>query len=72
MEVGVRVCVEDLRTGEVRHTSSAFLTFVALGEDGKPAEVPQVVPETPDEQRRFQQAGERRHIRLDMKDRWRR
>ena len=46
MEVGVRVCVEDLRTGEVRHTSSAFLTFVALGEDGKPAEVPQVVPET--------------------------
>ena len=56
----------------MRHTSSAFLTFVALGEDGKPAEVPQVVPETPDEQRRFQQAGERRHIRLDMKNRWRR
>ena len=64
--------MEDLRTGEVRHTSSAFLTFVALGEDGRPVEIPQVVPETPDEQRRFLQAGERRQIRLDMKDRWRR
>ena len=38
MEVGVRVMVEDLTTGEVRHTSSAYLTFVALDKDGKPAE----------------------------------
>ena len=71
MEVGVRVSVEDLRTGEVRQTSSAFLTFVALGEDGKPAEIPRVIPETPDEQRRFRQAGERRQMRLDMKARCR-
>jgi acyl-CoA hydrolase len=71
MEVGVRVCVEDLRTGEVRHTSSAFLTFVALGEDGKPVEIPRVIPETADERRRFDQAGERRQYRLEMRNRWR-
>lgn len=69
MEIGVRVCVEDLRTGELRHTSSAFLTFVALGEDGRPAEIPQVIPETADEKRRFRQAGERREYRLATRSR---
>lgn len=69
MEVGVRVCVEDLRTGDVRHTCSAFLTFVALGENGKPAPVPSVIPETPDEKRRFEQAGERRRYRLELRQR---
>jgi acyl-CoA hydrolase len=69
MEVGVRVCVEDLRTGEVQQTSAAFLTFVALGEDGRPAEIPPVIPETADEQRRFRQAGERRQYRLAMRGR---
>lgn len=69
MEVGVRVCVEDLQTGAVRHTSSAFLTFVALGEDGRPTEVPPVISETPDEKRRFEQAGERRAHRLAMRNR---
>lgn len=69
MEVGVRVCVEDLRTGEVKHTSSAFLTFVALGDDGKPAPIPPVIPETPDEKRRYAQAGERRRYRLEHRSR---
>lgn len=67
MEVGVRVCVEDLTTGDIRHTASAFLTFVALGEDGKPAEAPPVIPETGDEKRRFEEAGERRRHRLDVR-----
>src|SRR5438270_836620 len=40
MEVGVRVSVEDLMTGDIRHTSSAYLTFVALGADGKPQPIP--------------------------------
>src|SRR5882724_10368990 len=42
MEVGVKVFVEDLATGAVRHTSSAYLTFVALGENGAPVAVPPV------------------------------
>jgi acyl-CoA hydrolase len=69
MEVGVRVSVEDLRTGDVRHTCSAFLTFVALGDNGKPVTIPPVVPETPDEKRRFEQAGDRRRYRLELRNR---
>lgn len=67
MEVGVRVSVEDLQTGEVRHTSSAYLTFVALGADGKPSPVPPVIPETEEEKRRYEDAGSRRRMRLAMR-----
>jgi acyl-CoA hydrolase len=70
MEVGVQVCVEDLRTGEIRHTSSAYLTFVALGDDGKPAPPPPVIPETEQETRRFEQAGARRSHRLELRRRF--
>jgi acyl-CoA hydrolase len=69
MEVGVKVWVENLMTGERRHTSSAYLTFVALDQSGRPAQVPQAVPETEDEKRRFQAAGERRKMRLEMRAR---
>ena len=69
MEVGVKVCVEDLNTGEVRHTSSAYLTFVALDDEGRPAPVCPVIPETAEEKRRFQQAGRRRRLRLELKAR---
>ena len=41
MEVGVRVTVENVKTGEVRHTASAYLTFVALDDDGQPMAVHQ-------------------------------
>ncbi len=68
MEVGVRVCVEDLATGEIRHTASAFLTFVALGEDGRPEQAAPVIPETDDEKRRFEEAGERRRYRLKVRN----
>ncbi|MFZ5868644.1 MAG: acyl-CoA thioesterase, partial [Thermodesulfobacteriota bacterium] len=43
MEVGVRVEAENLLTGDVRHTASAYLTFVALDQTGKPAEVPPLI-----------------------------
>ncbi len=69
MEVGVRVEVEDLTTGEIRHTSSAYLTFVALDDEGKPTAVPPVIPETPEQQRRYEEAGRRRAHRLEMKER---
>jgi acyl-CoA hydrolase len=64
MEVGVRVDAENPRTGEVFHTASAYTTFVALGSNGKPAEVPALVLETADEKRRFEAARKRREARL--------
>ena len=64
MEVGVRVQSENPRTGEVRHTNTAYLTMVALDDDGNPTEVPPVIPETPDEHRRRREAELRRANRL--------
>jgi len=46
------------------HTCSAYLTFVALDENGKSVPIPAVIPETGEEQRRYRQAGERREYRL--------
>lgn len=69
MEVGVKVWVENLQTRQIRHTSSAYLTFVALDEKGKRVEVEAVTPETDEEIRRFEQAAERRQYRLAMKTR---
>jgi acyl-CoA hydrolase len=64
MEVGVRVVTENVLTGARLHTCSAYLTFVALGDSGKPVEVPPVIPETEEEKRRYGQAEERREYRL--------
>jgi acyl-CoA hydrolase len=64
MEVGVKVFVEDLITGEVRHTSSAYLTFVAIDGQGRRVPIPPVIPETPEEKRRYEEAGQRRAQRL--------
>src|SRR6185295_8693450 len=69
MEVGVKVWVEDLRSGEVRHTSSAFLTFVAVDGKGNRIPVAPVIPETEEEKRRYDQALERRDYRLAMRNR---
>jgi acyl-CoA hydrolase len=66
MEVGVKVWVEDLRRGDIRHTSSAYLTFVALGPSNERVPVPPVIPETDEEKRRFEQAGHRREYRLSV------
>jgi acyl-CoA hydrolase len=69
MEVGVSVLVEDLLTGVQQHTSSAYLTFVALDENGKPATIPPVIPETDEEKRRYEEAGGRREYRLALRAR---
>jgi acyl-CoA hydrolase len=68
MEVGVRVQAENPRTGEVRHTNSAYLTMVAVDEKGRPAAVPPLAPETPDEERRAREAELRRRNRLAERD----
>jgi len=59
MEVGVRVETEDLLTGEIRHTSSAYLVYVALDEAGKPSPVPRLIPETEEDRRRMAAAEAR-------------
>jgi acyl-CoA hydrolase len=69
MEVGVRVEAENVRTGEVTHTSTAYLTMVAMDEDGRPSAVPPVGPGTADEQRRAREAQLRRDNRLEERRR---
>lgn len=67
MEVGVRVESENLLTGAIEHTASAYLTFVALDEDGRPRGVPPLILETRDEERRNMEAKKRREVRLAEK-----
>ncbi|MBZ2168704.1 acyl-CoA thioesterase [Marinobacter sp. F4216] len=68
MEIGARVEAENSYTGEVRHILSAYFTFVALDEIGKPVDVPQVIPETDAQKRRFSNAGIRREGRLKTRE----
>jgi acyl-CoA hydrolase len=68
MEVGVKVWVENLHTTELRHISSAYLTFVALDREGKRVPLPPVAPETDEDKRRYNEAAERRAYRLALKD----
>ena len=63
MEIGVRVEGEDPRTGDITHTSSAYLTFVALDDLKNPVEVPELTPTSEIEKRRFQEASERAQAR---------
>lgn len=64
MEVGVRVEAENPLTGEIRPTSSAFLTYVALDKNGKPMEVAPLILETDEERCRNRDAAARREVRL--------
>jgi len=67
MEVGVFCAAENPRTGRRRHTASAYFTFVALDDAGTPVAVPPLVPETPDEIRRYEKAQRRRAARLSQR-----
>ena len=69
MEVGVRVEAENIRSGEVTDTSTAYLTMVAIDDDGRPTPVPPLAPETPDEERRTREAQLRRDNRLAERER---
>jgi len=68
MEVGVKVQSENLRTGEIKHANSAYLTFVGIDENAHPVLVPPIVPETPDEIRRWEEALLRREQRLKQRE----
>lgn len=65
MEVGVRVEVEEIETGNITHSNSAYLTFVSIdNQTKKPVKVPEIIPETDVEKRRYEQAMKRRQQRL--------
>jgi hypothetical protein len=64
MEIGVKVLAENSFTGENRHIVSAYFSFVALDKNNEPTSVPEVLPETPDQQRRYAAAQVRRDARL--------
>jgi acyl-CoA hydrolase len=64
VEVGVRVEAENVREGTRRHVSTAYLTMVALDDEGRPSPVPPIEPGTDDEQRRQREADLRRSNRL--------
>jgi acyl-CoA hydrolase len=63
MEVGVKVWVENYRSEQNQHVSSAYLTFVAIDEAANRLTVPPVIPESDDEKRRYEDAARRREIR---------
>jgi len=63
MEVGVKVWAENTQTGAQSHVASAYLVFVAIDEKGRRVRVPQALPETPDEERRYADAMLRREHR---------
>ncbi len=67
LEVGVRVEAENPLTGDLRHCSSAYLTFVAIDEAGNRVTVPELLPETENQVRRYEEAEERRQFRLERR-----
>ena len=68
MEVGVKVEVEDFKTGEKKHSNSAYFTFVSVDTDTyKKMPVPQIIPETPEEKKWYNDALIRREQRLNQK-----
>ncbi len=68
MEVGVEVYSENVLTGEKKHTTTAYVTFVAIDEHtGKPKPVPPLILKTEEEKQRHREAGERRDVRLALR-----
>lgn len=67
MEAEVRVVAENPITGEQTHTNTAYLVYVALDEEGRPAAVPQLIPETDAHRRRMEQAKVRQAFRLKQR-----
>lgn len=71
MEIGIKVITENIRERSVRHTNSCFFTMVALDDERRPAPVPPLEPQTPDQKRRYVQGQQRREIRQELERRYR-
>jgi acyl-CoA hydrolase len=67
MEIGVLVTAQGLLGSPVRRANNAYLTFVAIDEQGHPVEVPPITPDTDDERRRYDEAFLRRAHRLERR-----
>ncbi|MDH5402114.1 MAG: acyl-CoA thioesterase [Candidatus Heimdallarchaeota archaeon] len=67
LEVGVRVETENLRSGERKHTGTAYLTFVSVDQEGKPIPAPKLKLETAEQHKRYEAAK----IRLENRKRFR-
>jgi acyl-CoA hydrolase len=70
MEIGIKVVAEEIRARSVRHVNSCFFTMVAVDEAGRPAPVPPLQPDTPDERRRWEAAKLRKALRAEMRERF--
>jgi len=70
MEIGIKVIAENIRSHETRHVNSCFFTMVAVGDDGKPTQVPPLRPFSPDEKRRHAAAEIRKTMRREMEQRF--
>lgn len=68
MEIGIRVTAENLKTGEVRHTNTSYISMVAIDEHGKPIAVEPLTLETEEEKRRFKEAEYRKQLRLQYQE----
>lgn len=69
LEVGIKVVAEDLITQKCRHTNTCFFTMVALDDKGKPTKIPTLILETETQQRRFNEALERKKMRMQLRQR---
>lgn len=72
MEIGVRIEARDLMTDKVTHTGSSYLTFVGLDQNKRPTMIPDIMPETESEKRRYAEGKKRRALRLAAADQGRR
>ncbi len=68
MEIGVKVYAEAFREGKRVHSNTAYLTFVSVEADGRPIKALDVIPETEDENRRYEEALQRRETRLKTRN----
>lgn len=68
MEVNVKAYAENIKAGTVILTNKAFITFVALDDDGKPSSIPPILPETEEEKKEYAEAEIRRNERLKRKN----
>jgi uncharacterized protein (TIGR00369 family) len=62
MVIGIRVQTENIKTQEIKHTNSSYITMVAIGEDHKPAQVPALILQTQTEIKRFYEAYQRKEL----------
>ena len=60
MEIGIKIIAENLATGSKRHTNSCYFTMVCLDDQGRPKQVPRLIPETDEEKRRYEEGRARR------------